>query len=101
MLTCPGLELSHTMTSPSVATSGGLSLTSSTCTVTGTWLSRLGLSAGETQRVKGQAADIYREHRPTLHGAKLIGRDGREVSTACFCLLSGTVVKLFSLIFFI
>lgn len=49
-LTCPGLELSHTMTSSSVAISGGLSFTSSTWTVTGTWLRRLGLSGAERKQ---------------------------------------------------
>lgn len=58
MLTCPGLELSHTMTSSSVAISGGLSLTSSTWTVTGTWLRRLGLSAaGETKKRQNLSLD--------------------------------------------
>lgn len=50
LLTCPGLELSQTITSSSVAISGGLSLTSSTWTVTGTWLRRLGLSEAEKER---------------------------------------------------
>lgn len=55
-LTCPGLELSHTMTSSSAATSGGLSFTSSTWTVTGTWLKRLGLSGtGRKEKPQGQA----------------------------------------------
>jgi len=53
-LTCPGLELSHTMTSSSVAISGGLSFTSSTWTVTGTWPRRLGLSAEERERERGE-----------------------------------------------
>lgn len=53
-LTCPGLELSQTITSSSVAISGGLSFTSSTWTVTGTWLRRLGLSEAEKEKKKRQ-----------------------------------------------
>lgn len=43
-LACPALVLSQMMISSSVLIFGGLSFTSRTCTVTGTWLWRLGLS---------------------------------------------------------
>lgn len=55
-LTFPSPKLSHRMTSSSEATSGGLSFTSSTWTITGTWLKRLGLSGrGRKERCQGQA----------------------------------------------